>query len=269
MKKKIFEAVNFIRTKTSAKPEMAVVLGTGLKNTADMLEKTIEIKYSDIPHFKQSTAPGHSGKLIFGINNGRSLVFMQGRLHYYEGYSMEELTFPIRVLAELGIKVLFLSNAAGSLNPAMIPGDIVVINDHLNLMGTNPLIGKNVDFQGERFPSMHEPYSKALKAQVKEIAVANNFDFKEGVYAAVSGPSLETKAECKMIRNLGADLVRMSTVPEVITAIHCGLNVIAVSVVTNLGNIFHSKPHTQEEIRANADKSSSNLKLIIEKINPY
>lgn len=265
---KIEEAVNFIRTKTDIKPDMSVVLGTGLKNTAEMLNDRIEINYSDIPYFKQSTAPGHSGKLIFGTHKGRSLVFMQGRLHFYEGYSMADITFPVRVLKQLGIKVLFLSNAAGSLNPGMMPGNLVIIEDHLNLMGTNPLIGKNVDFQGERFPSMHEPYSRDLITQAEAIAHENGFELQRGIYAAVSGPSLETKAECRMIQMLGADLVGMSTVPEVITATHCGLKVIAISAVTNLGNIFHSKPHTQQEIRQNADICSRNLKIIIEKINP-
>jgi len=268
MKNNIREAVEFIRTKTALQPEMGLVLGTGLNGVVDIISDAVSIDYKEIPHFKVSTAPSHAGKLIIGKLGKKCVVIMQGRLHYYEGFSMEQITFPIRVLAGLGIKVLFLTNAAGSLNPRMQPGNLVILDDHINFMGTNPLIGRNDDSIGERFPSMHEPYDRQLQNQAKEIALAAGYKVMSGVYAAVSGPSLETRAECRMLRNLGADLVGMSTVPEAIVAIHSGLRVIAISSVTNLGNIFHSEAHTQEEIRRNAAKSRELLEIIIKEINP-
>ena len=263
MLKKIKEASDYILSKIEAKPVLGLILGTGLNSLTDILEESVEIHYKDIPHFKISTAPSHTGKLVFGKLYDKPVVFMQGRLHYYEGYSMQDITFPIRVFADLGIKTLIVTNAAGSLNPEYLPGDVVLLNNHINFMGNNPLIGENYPELGERFPSMHEPYKLSLIEMAKNIAKKNNFEVKEGVYLAVAGPSLETKAESLMLSKFGADLVGMSTVPEVIVAIHGGLDVMGISVVTNLSNIFHSNPHSQEEIRENALKAKEKLQKII------
>ncbi|MCF7919171.1 MAG: purine-nucleoside phosphorylase [Candidatus Cloacimonetes bacterium] len=267
LKDQIAEAFAYIRSKTELQPAMGIVLGTGLNGIVDIVTDPVTINYKEIPHFKVSTAPSHAGRLILGQLSGKTVVFMQGRLHYYEGFTMQEITFPIRVLAALGIKVLFLTNAAGSLNPAMLPGDLVILQDHINFMSANPLIGNNYDSLGERFPSLHEPYNVQLRHQAQSIAEAAGFQLQSGVYAAVAGPSLETRAECRMLRNLGADLVGMSTVPEVIVAIHSGLRVIAVSSVTNLGNIFHRQAHTQKDIRRYAAQSRQKLEKLIKELN--
>ncbi len=251
------------------KPICAIILGTGLNALAEKIEDKIAIPYENIPGFVKSTAPSHQGKLIAGFISNKPVIVFQGRYHYYEGFSMSQVTFPVRIAKLLGVEYLFVTNAAGSLNIDLKPGQLVALNDHINMM-PNPLIGKNDDSFGERFPSMHSPYSKEITDLAFKLADENNISLKQGVYCAVTGPSLETKSECMMIKNWGADVVGMSTVPEVITAIHCSLKVFAVSVVTNLSNIFHSEAHTQEEIRNNADKASRDLlklfQLIIEKI---
>jgi purine-nucleoside phosphorylase len=213
MMTRLNETLTFIRSKTTLQPVMGLVLGTGLNSIADLMPDAVILDYKDIPHFKVSTAPSHAGRLLLGNLDGCPVVIMQGRLHYYEGFSMQEITFPIRVMAGLGIKVLFLTNAAGSLNPSMQPGDLVILRDHINLMGNNPLIGSIDAAPGERFPSMHEPYDRQLISQAQEIAAGSGFKLLSGIYAAVAGPSLETTAECRMLRNLGADLVGMSTGP--------------------------------------------------------
>ena len=263
MIKKINEATDYIKSKVTRKPILGLILGTGLNSLTDVLNDTIEIPYKEIPHFKISTAPSHTGKLVFGKLYDKYVVFMQGRLHYYEGYTMQDITFPIRVLKSLGIEYLIVTNAAGSLNANMIPGDVILLNNHINFMGDSPLRGKNYTELGERFPSMHEPYDKELIKKAKDIALKNDFEVKEGVYIAVAGPNLETKSESLMLAGFGADLVGMSTVPEVIVAIHSHLRVLGISVVTNLSNIFHSKPHSQEEIRENALKAKLKLQTII------
>jgi len=191
------------------------------------------------------------------------VLCFQGRFHYYEGYSMQQVVFPIRVMAGLGIKFCVVTNASGSLREDFMPGNLVVLTDHINFMGTNPLIGKNDEELGERFPSMNLPYSPRVHEMVKAIAAKQAIPLKWGVYVAVTGPSLETKAECAMFAKLGADLVGMSTVPEVITARHCGMEVLGISVVTNYSNLFHSKAHSQEEIRDNAAKASQYLMNLI------
>lgn len=259
----INEAATSIQTKLGYTPEVGIILGTGLNSVAEMMTDPITIPYEEIPHMPISTAPSHHGRFVIGNLSGKKTVIMQGRLHYYEGYSMQQITFPIRVMRALGIKTLIVTNAAGSLNENLQPGDIVLINDHINFMGTNPLIGKNYDELGERFPSMNEPYSQRLINLSREIAHENGFTVKTGVYTGLSGPSLETIAECKMFVTLGSDLVGMSTVPEVIVAVHGGMEVLGISIVTNLSNIFHNKPHSQEEIRENADKARTNLEKII------
>ncbi|MCF7912165.1 MAG: purine-nucleoside phosphorylase [Candidatus Cloacimonetes bacterium] len=266
MEDRIQQSVSYIRSRANIKQELGIVLGTGLNSLAERVKETVEIPYGEIPGFKVSTAPSHKGRLVIGRVGNKRVVMMQGRLHYYEGYSLPEITYPIRVLTALGINTLILTNAAGSLNPYLLPGDLVAINDHINFMGNNPLIGANEEQFGERFPSLHDTYDAELRGQLRQIADRNNFKLREGVYIAVTGPSFETRAECLMMRNWGADLVGMSTVPEVIAAIHGGLRVIGLSAVTNFTNIFHGAAHTQAEIQEQAAGNTAKLEAIIKEI---
>ncbi len=232
---KINEAVAFIQNLYATKPAVGIVLGSGLGSfTAEMtIEK--EIPYSAIPHFPVSTVEGHSGKLIFGTLGGKQVVAMAGRFHYYEGYTPEEVVFPIRVMKFLGISSIFISNAAGGMNLNFKVGDIMIIKDHISFLAVNPLLGKNYDELGPRFPDMSEPYAKQFIAQAKAIAQAANIELQEGVYCGVTGPTFETRAEYKMLHLMGGDAVGMSTVQEVIVAVHMGLTVFALSVITDLG----------------------------------
>jgi purine-nucleoside phosphorylase len=271
----INETVKYLQDKIPFTPRCAIILGTGLSALACEVQEPIEIPYAEIPGFVSSTAPGHRGVLIAGKLNSKPVLVFNGRFHFYEGYTMAEVVYPVRVARLLGVQNLFVTNAAGSLNIQFEAGDLIRIKDHINLMGTNPLIGCNTLSEticidgvetnefGERFPSMHSPYHKDLVQLATVVSRDRGVTYKEGVYAAVSGPSLETKAECMMIQKLGADIVGMSTVPEVIAAVHCGMKVFAMSVVTNLSNIFHSNPHSQEEIRENANKASKSLLTLI------
>jgi len=231
----IEETIEFIKSRYDFSPEIGIVLGTGLGGlTKEILEEG-SLSYKDIPNFPVSTVKGHEGKLIFGMLGGKRVVAMQGRFHFYEGYSMTEITFPIRVMKYLGIKLLILSNAAGGINSDYEIGDMMIIKDHINLMGSNPLIGKNDTGLGPRFPDMSEVYDKQAIRLFTKIARHHNVHYHEGVYAAVSGPTFETPAEYKYIRILGADAVGMSTVPEAIVARHMSLPVFAVSVISDLG----------------------------------
>ena len=232
---KINESLEYIRKYVKDAPEAGIILGTGLGGLVNEINTAAVIPYGDIPHFPVSTVQGHKGQLIFGELGGRRIVAMQGRFHYYEGYSMQELTFPIRVMKALGIKVLFVSNASGGLNANFEVGDIMFITDHINLMGDNPLIGKNNDKLGPRFPDMSEVYDRNLLDRASRIASRAGIPFKTGVYAAVTGPTFETHAEYRYIRIIGADAVGMSTVPEVIVARHMSIPVFAVSVISDLG----------------------------------
>ena len=234
MSKKVEETVNFIKNKTAKKPKVGIILGTGLGQLADEIDIEVKIPYTDIPNFPVSTVKGHEGTLIFGTLNGVHVVAMQGRFHYYEGYNMTEVTFPVRVLRQLGIESLFVSNAAGGVNATFEVGDIMFITDHISLM-PNPLIGPNEAEFGPRFPDMSEAYDKKLLSKAKKVSRHHNIRFKTGVYAAVTGPTYETPAEYKYIKILGADAVGMSTVPEVIVARHMRLPVFAVSVISDLG----------------------------------
>jgi purine-nucleoside phosphorylase len=231
----INHTIGYIRERIPYIPETGIVLGTGLGALADEIEVFASLSYSEIPNFPVSTVKGHPGRLIFGRLNGRKVVAMQGRFHYYEGYSMKEVTFPIRVLKYLGIQNLILSNAAGGINPEFEVGDIMVIRDHINLMGDNPLLGKNDADLGPRFTDMSNVYDQGLIQLFKKTARHNALHDHEGVYAAVSGPCFETPAEYKYIRLIGADAVGMSTVPEAIVARHMSLPVFAVSVISDLG----------------------------------
>jgi purine-nucleoside phosphorylase len=235
MLKELKETIQYIQRKINFEPQVGIVLGTGLGGLTTDIIPIASIPYTEIPHFPISTVKGHEGKLIFGELGGSKVIAMQGRFHYYEGYSMQELTFPIRVMKLLGIKLLILSNAAGGVNPNYEIGDLMVIKDHINLMGGNPLIGKNDTGLGPRFPDMSEVYDKKVIGQFTKIARHQNVHFQVGVYAAVSGPSFETPAEYKYIRYLGADAVGMSTVPEAIVARHMSLPVLAISVISDLG----------------------------------
>jgi purine-nucleoside phosphorylase len=265
MLQKIQKTKEFLAGKINFVPKAGIILGTGLNGLAEIVEDAIVIPYEEIPGFVKSTAPSHQGQLIAGKINGTNVLMFQGRYHFYEGYDMKQVTYPVYVMKSLGVETMIVTNASGSLNEKMKPGDLVLINNHINFMGTNPLIGPNVDEFGERFPSLHDPYTETIRKKIHKYADENGILIHDGVYTAVTGPSLETKAECHMFAKLGSDLVGMSTVPEVISAVHCGLDVLGISVVTNYGNIFHSERHTQEEIRRNAGVARMNLQFLITK----
>jgi purine-nucleoside phosphorylase len=235
MLKKIIEAVEYIHENAPFAPELGIVLGTGLGGLVKEINVKYSIEYSKIPHFPLSTVESHSGKLIFGELGGKRVIAMQGRFHYYEGYTLQEVTFPIRVMKMLGIKNLFLSNASGGVNPDFKVGEIMILNDHINLFPGNPLIGKNLEQLGPRFPDMSDTYDRRLIDLAKSIAKENGIEVSEGVYAGLTGPTLETPAEYHYVRVIGADAVGMSTVPEVIVARHMDIPVFAVSIITDLG----------------------------------
>lgn len=235
MYEKIQETKQYIEKITPLKPEIGIVLGTGLGNFANQIEIEHTIAYKEIPNFPISTVQGHQGQLIFGRVKDKTVVALKGRFHFYEGYTMQEVTFPIRVLAALGIKYLFLSNASGGTNPHYHVGDIMIVEDHINLTGQNPLIGANDERLGPRFPDMSEVYNKKLISLAIEVANERGIGFQKGVYAAVTGPNYETPAEYRYIRKIGADAVGMSTVPEAIVARHTGLPCFAVSIISDLG----------------------------------
>lgn len=229
----INKTVDFIRTKTSSKPSVGIILGTGLGGLVHEISVECEIPYQEIPNFEVSTVESHQGKLIFGELAGKSVVAMQGRFHYYEGYGMQEITFPVRVMKQLGIKTLLVSNACGGMNPIFRRGDVMIMSDHINLLGDNPLIGRNSEILGPRFPDMSEPYSQRLIEIAENVALDQKIKVQKGVYVAVTGPCLETRAEYRFLRTIGADVVGMSTVPEVIVARHAGLEVFGISVISD------------------------------------
>jgi purine-nucleoside phosphorylase len=235
MLKKIRETIEYLESRITQKPEIGIILGTGLGGLVNEIDIHHTIPYEQIPNFPVSTVAGHHGQLIFGSMGGKNIVAMQGRFHYYEGYSMQEISFPVRVMKFLGIELLVLSNASGGVNPDFEVGDIMVITDHINLMKDNPLIGKNDDEVGTRFPDMGAAYDPELVKKAFGIAAKNGIKLQQGVYTAVSGPTYETPAEYKYIRTIGADAVGMSTVPEVIAARHMGLKCFAVSIISDLG----------------------------------
>lgn len=254
---------SWLKGKLSHIPETAIILGTGLSDMAEGDSVIQRIPYSEIPGFVSSTAPSHKGNLVLADLNGSKVLFIQGRFHYYEGYPMHAVVFPTRVMAALGVKNLIVTNASGSLKEQLVPGSIVQIYDHINFMGTNPLIGANDDTLGERFPSMNQPYDPTAMEVCDGIAREMGISLQRGVYLGVTGPSLETRAECASFAQWGADLVGMSTVPEVIAARHAGLKVLAFSIVTNYSNLFHDLEHSQEEIQHHAGLAAQNLKAII------
>ena len=227
-------AAEYIKAATELRPTIGLVLGSGLGDFADTLEDAVRIPYADIPNFPVPTVPGHCGALVFGKKCGQSVVVLQGRIHYYEGLPQQEITLPIRVLAALGVKTLVLTNACGGVNLSFRPGDLMLISDHINFSGANPLIGPNLDAFGPRFPDMSDLYTASLRSAIREKAAAAGIILREGVYAMYSGPNYETPAEIRMFRILGADTVGMSTVPEALVAGHCGMQVVGISCVTNM-----------------------------------
>lgn len=262
----IQESLKYIESKTSLKPEYGIILGTGLGRLADSIEKDAVIDYQDIPHFPLSTVEAHAGKLIIGELAGKKVVAMQGRFHFYEGYTMQQIVFPVRVMKFMGVKSLFVSNACGGINPLFPPGTIMAITDHINLLGDNPLIGTNDHRIGPRFPDMSQPYSKRFIELAMKVASDNKIRLERGVYASMSGPSLETRAEYRMLKVLGADVIGMSTVPEVIAAVHCGLEVLGLSVITDACLPDALEPADIKKIIAIADKAEPVLVKLIQKV---
>jgi purine-nucleoside phosphorylase len=266
MLKEINETVDFIRSKYSIQPEVGIILGSGLGSFANEIEVECEIAYKELPNFPLSTVEGHSGKLFFGNLSGKKVVAMAGRFHYYEGYSTTEVVFPIRVFKFLGIKTLVISNAAGGINPLLKVGDLMIIRDHISMLTINPLLGKNETFFGERFPDMSEPYKNYLIEKAKQIALENKIEIKEGVYVGVTGPTFETRAEYKMLNILGGDAVGMSTVQEVIAAVHLGLPVFAISVITDVGIREEENTITHEEVLQAANEAEPKVTLIFKQL---
>ncbi len=260
---KINEAALYITSKISSKPKIGIVLGSGLGIYIDQIENKIVIPYEDIPHFKKTSVEGHSGALIFGEVRGVQVVALQGRLHPYEGYDMEDIVIPVRTLKSLGIEILFLSNASGGINLNFHPGDLVTISDHINLSGRNPLVGPNLSELGPRFPDMGDAYNKELRGILTSVAQKNNVELKTGVYCSVLGPTYETPAEIRMLRTLGADLVGMSTVPEVIVANHMGLKVVGVACVTNYAAGIKEEKLSHADVKKVAEKAMAGFAKVL------
>ncbi|KNZ70775.1 purine nucleoside phosphorylase I [Thermincola ferriacetica] len=253
-KAKFQETVNFIRDKFTEKADLAMILGSGLGILADAVEDKKVIDYKDIPNFPVSTVEGHAGQLVFGRLEGKKVLLMNGRFHYYEGYHIKEVVYPVRVMQLLGIKILLVTNAAGGINHAFAPGDLMIIEDHINLMGTNPLLGPNEEEFGPRFPDMSEAYNKGLRKLAERVAREEKIEYRKGVYAGLAGPSYETPAEIKYLRYIGADAVGMSTVPEVIVANHGGMRVLGISCITNMAAGVLPQKLSHEEVMETANR---------------
>lgn len=266
MLEKIKETATFLKKEYPVMPETAIILGTGLGELVNHIDIEKEIPYQDIPNFPVSTVEGHSGKLIFGKLGTKEILAMQGRFHYYEGYDMKQVTFPVRVMKQLGIKHLFVSNAAGGMNPAFAVGDLMIIRDHINLFPEHPLRGKNFEELGVRFPDMSEAYSKRLIDKALKIAADNNIKVQQGVYVGTQGPTFETPAEYKYFHTIGGDAVGMSTVPEVIVARHGGIEVFAISVITDLGVEGIVEKASHEEVQKAAAAAQPKMTLIMKKL---
>lgn len=259
LKEHIAEALAAVRARTSSRPEVGVILGTGLGGLAAKIGIETEIPYQTIPHFPVSTVESHAGRLLIGSLGGRPVVAMQGRFHRYEGYSLQQVTFPVRVMRALGVNTLLISNACGGMNPLWAAGDLVLLSDHINLLMDNPLVGPNDETLGPRFPDLSEAYDSGLRALARQVAVDQKTTLREGVYVAVPGPNLETRAEYRVLRAMGADVVGMSTVPEVIVANHAGMRVLAVSIITDMCLPDALEPAEITRIIATAQKSEPAL----------
>ncbi|MDR2756773.1 MAG: purine-nucleoside phosphorylase [Planctomycetaceae bacterium] len=257
------ESVDFIRNQWTGTVKAGIVLGTGLGNLAKQIKAEVTLPYEEIPNFPRSTVETHAGNFVIGQLNGVNVVAMEGRFHAYEGYDLKQITFPIRVIKSLGAEMLFVSNACGGMNPQYRQGDIMVIEDHINLMGVNPLVGINDDRLGPRFPDLCEPYDKKMIDLALEIARKENFVAHKGVYVGVLGPNLETRAEYRFLRGIGADVVGMSTVPEVLVAVHCGMRVLGLSIVTDMALPDALKPGDVAEIIATANAAEPKLTKIV------
>ncbi len=260
---KINQTADFLRSKVSDMPKLAIILGTGLGNLVDYIEDKVFIPYSEIPNFPVSTVQGHSGNLIFGSMGGKRVMAMQGRFHYYEGYDMKTVTFPVRVMKALGVETLFVSNAAGGMNKEFQVGDVMVITDHINLFPENPLRGKNYEELGPRFPAMTEPYDLRLVEIADKIAAEKGMRLMHGVYVGTTGPTFETPAEYEYFRIIGGDAVGMSTVPEVIVAKHAGMEVFGISVITDLGGKDIKEVPTHEEVQKAAIKAQPTVEALM------
>lgn len=258
--------VNYIKEKIKDfQPEIGIILGSGLGDFADGFESII-IPYNDIPGFEKSNVQGHKGQLVFAQINGKKVVMMQGRYHFYEGYSMQTVTFPVKVMKKLGVKTLIITNAAGAVTSEFTPGDLMLITDHINFMGTNPLIGKNDETLGTRFPDMSEVYSKELIQKAEAIAQKLNINYQKGVYAATTGPSYETPSEVKMFRMIGANAVGMSTAPEAIVANYCGLKILGISCLTNYAAGVSETPLNHQEVIDTANRVKESFKNLLSEI---
>lgn len=263
---KISAATAFIHSRIKTQPTIGMVLGSGLGDYADTLEDSVRIPYSEIPNFPVPTVPGHTGAMVFGKKNGKNVVVLQGRIHYYEGLSMQQITLPIRVLAALGIQTLILTNAAGGVNTAFHPGDLMLFSDHINYSGMNPLIGANYPSFGPRFPDMSDLYTAALRAQIKSAAEEAGIRLQEGVYAMYSGPNYETPAEIRMFRTLGADAVGMSTVPEALVAGQQGMQVVGISCITNMAAGVLPQKLSHSEVMETASRVHDTFQTLIDTI---
>jgi purine-nucleoside phosphorylase len=268
MVQRIEEAKRFIEEEIPYAPEIGLILGSGLGVLAEEMEDVTVIHYEEIPHFPVSTVEGHAGQLVVGKLAGRSVVLMKGRFHMYEGYGAEHVSFPVRVMKALGATKLVVTNAAGGINTEFSAGDLMLIRDHINMMGKNPLIGRNEAEIGVRFPDMSEAYSKKLRAIAHEVAAANGFELKEGVYVGLLGPSYETPAEIRMFRILGADAVGMSTVPEVIAARHAGIEVVGISCISNMAAGILDQPLSHQEVMETADRVKDKFVSLVKGILP-
>ena len=264
LERKIQDASDYLMHKTTLRPKIGIILGTGLNELISALEMECNIPYSEIPHFPQTTVQFHAGNFVVGLLKGKAVMVMQGRIHCYEGYSPQEVAFPVWVMKNCGVQYLIIANAAGGLNPGFVAGDIMIITDHLNLMGFNPLTGRNMESMGVRFPDMSEPYSQELIRMVVEVSLAENVVIKKGIYVGVLGPSLETAAETKFLRMIGADAVGMSTIPEVIAAAHCRIKVLGLSVISNLNIPEELKPFSIEEVVRTVVKATPRLMKIVQ-----
>ena len=263
---KLNETVSFIEAKLSQKPVAGIILGSGLGGLVDEITVSLSLSYDEIPHFPVSTVKGHGGKLLFGQIQGKEVVMLSGRFHYYEGYNMQEVTFPVRVMQRLGAKLLMVSNAAGGMNKNFKVGDLMIINDHINLFPEHPLRGRNDETIGPRFPDMTEPYNLQLVEKAKAVAAANQILVHEGVYIGLQGPTFETRAEYKYLAVIGGDTVGMSTVPEVIVARHCGMDVFGMSVVTDLGIRDEMNIITHDEVLEAAHAAAPKMALIFKEL---
>lgn len=266
LRQHIDEALAVIRKHSKSTPSIGIILGTGLGGLAAEIQKEAEIDYGVIPHFPVSTVESHHGKLIFGTIAGKPIVAMQGRFHYYEAYTLQQITFPVRVMKFLGVNTLLISNAAGALNPAFKKGELMLISDHINLLGDNPLIGPNDESLGPRFPDMSEPYSNELMKLAEASASDLNIPMQKGIYAAMQGPNLETRAEYRFLRTIGADAVGMSTIPEDIVAVHMGIRVLGFSILTDECFPDTLKPVSLEEVLAVAREAEPRMTAVMKEV---